>query len=139
MPHQLNFEKHQIYESLEIGITIEAILRHGLNQAVCEAKVDTGAHVCLFEREVGERLGLNIKGGYRRELNTLTGSFTAYDHEVTLETMGLTFDTFVYFAAGYEIRRNLLGRQGWLQLVRLGLVDYDSEIYLSRNDDEYLA
>ena len=132
MPHNLTFEKRQTYDSLEIGITLEAILRHGLNQAVCEAKVDTGAQVCLFEREVGERLGLEIESGFRRELGTLTGSFVAFGHEVVLETLGLAFDTMVYFPQEYDIRRNLLGRQGWLQLVQLGLIDYDSEIYLSR-------
>ena len=31
------------------------------------------------------------------------------------------------------VRRSLLGRQGWLQLVQLGLDDYHSELYLSAN------
>jgi hypothetical protein len=33
----------------------------------------------------------------------------------------------------------MISRQGWLQLFRLGLIDYDSEIYLSHNDGEYLT
>ena len=36
----------------------------------------------------------------------------------------------------YNLRRNLLGRRGWLQLLRLGIVDYGNELYLSRYDDE---
>jgi hypothetical protein len=132
MPYQLNFAKRQTYDSLEVGITIETILRYGTKQAVCAAKVDTGAHSCIFEREVGERLGLDIESGYQKPFGTLTGSFVAFGHEVVLETLGLVFDTMVYFPQEYGIRRNLLGRQGWLQAVRLGLVDYDCEIYLSR-------
>ena len=129
---RLNFEKRAIYDSRESGITIEAILRHGASEVSCDAKVDTGAQVCLFRRELGDSLGLDIESGYRRNFGTLTGGFVAYGHEITLETLGLAFDVMVYFPREYDIRRNLLGRQGWLQLVRLGLVDYDCEIYLSR-------
>ncbi|PYS63381.1 MAG: hypothetical protein DMF74_10285 [Acidobacteria bacterium] len=68
-------------------------------------------------------------------METLTGVLTAYGHEVVLETLGVQLQTLVYFAEGAEMRRNLLGRQGWLQLVRIGLVDYDSELYLSPYDE----
>jgi hypothetical protein len=43
--------------------------------------------------------------------------------------------TVVYFAEDGEVRRNLLGRQGWLQLIRFGSVDYDSELYLGLYDE----
>ena len=65
----------------------------------------------------------------------MTGVLTAYGHEVVLETLGLQLQTVVYFAESYEVKRNLLGRQGWLQLIRLGIVDYDSELYLSMYDE----
>jgi len=97
--------------------------------------VDTGAEVCLFQRVIGEALGLLIENGVRKRLETLTGVLTAYGHEVVLETLGVQLQTLVYFAEGAEMRRNLLGRQGWLQLVRIGLVDYDSELYLSPYDE----
>jgi len=41
----------------------------------------------------------------------------------------------VYFAEDYSLNRNLLGRQGWLQLIRIGLDDYKSEIYISPNQE----
>jgi hypothetical protein len=41
----------------------------------------------------------------------------------------------VYFAANYGLRRNLLGREGWLSKVRLAIVDYDSEVFLSRYEE----
>jgi len=37
-----------------------------------------------------------------------------------------------FFPADEEIRRNVLGRFGWLDRVVLGLVDYDGKLYLSR-------
>jgi hypothetical protein len=59
------------------------------------------------------------------------GSLIAFGHSVTLHTLGLEFDSVVYFAADYGLERNLLGREGWLQKVRLAIIDYDSTIYLS--------
>ena len=62
--------------------------------------------------------------------NTLAGSLTAYGHTVSLTTLGLEFDSMVYFAADYGLLRNLLGSEGWLRKVRLAVVDYDAAIYL---------
>ncbi len=136
MSHQLNFTVKHIYDSREIGIMIKTTLRWANAFAICDAKIDTGAEFCLFGREFGEQLDIDIESGYRKILSTLTGSFVAYGHEIELETLGLTFDTFVYFAEDYTIKRNLLGRQGWLQLVKIGLNDYKNEIYISPQDGE---
>ncbi|MGE0126893.1 MAG: hypothetical protein AB7U82_02220 [Blastocatellales bacterium] len=131
MPHQLTFITRETYDSLQDGITIEAVLTLGEETFVCKAKIDPGAQVCLFRREIGEELGINIESGYPRKLDTQTGTLHAYGHTITLHTMGIEFDSVVYFAATYDLRRNLLGREGWLQKLRLAIVDYDSAIYLS--------
>jgi hypothetical protein len=135
MAFQLNFSQRHKYDSLESGITIETTLHHGDLEITCEAKIDTGSQLCLFEREIGEYLGVEVESGLKVELATLAGTLTAFGHEITLETLGLTFDTFVYFPLSHSIQRNILGRQGWLQLIRLGIVDYDNELYLSAYDD----
>ena len=101
----------------------------------CEAKVDTGAEVCLFQRAIGEALDIPIETGVKKSLETFTGVLTAYGHEVVLELLGLKLQTVVYFAESDEVRRNLLGRLGWLQRIRLGIVDYDNELYLSLYDE----
>ena len=130
-PFQLSFVRREKYSSLAAGINIETTLRVGELFINCDAKVDTGAEVCLFQRAIGEALEIAIENGIKKRLETLTGLLTAYGHEVVLETLGLQLQTVVYFAESDEVRRNLLGRQGWLQLIRLGIVDYDSELYLS--------
>jgi hypothetical protein len=61
MPHQLTFITRESYDSSQDGITIEAVLRLGEESFVCKAKVDPGAQVCLFKREIGEELGLDIE------------------------------------------------------------------------------
>lgn len=131
MVFQLGFNSWSKYDSLKTGITISAVLQYGDLTATCDAKIDTGSEICLFERELGELLEIDIETGFPKSLSTLTGELMAYGHEIILETLGIEFQTFVYFAESYEVRRNLLGREGWLQLVKIGVVDYDSEIYLS--------
>ena len=135
--YQLDFQKNAQYDSLESGITIEAILRFGDAETSCFAKVDTGAEICLFTREIGEFLEVDVESGYKTRLSTLVGGLFAFGHNVELETLGLKFETFVYFAEDYAIDRNLLGRQGWLQLIKIGLDDYKSEIYISPNPENY--
>lgn len=94
------------------------------------------AEFCLFARELGEKLEIDIESGIKENLSTLAGNLLAFGHYVELETLGLKFDSLVYFAKEYALNRNLLGRQGWLQLVKLGLDDYRSEIYISPQDEE---
>lgn len=136
MTFSIEFEKKAVYKSVETGITIEAILRYGNTQANCDAKIDTGAESCLFARDIADILEIEVESGYRERFSTLGGGIFAYAHEVELETLGLRFQSYVYFAENYEVKRNLLGRSGWLQLVMLGLNDYKNEIYLSPNDEQ---
>jgi len=135
MTFPIDFQKKETYPSLDVGITIRAILRYGNLQTGCAAKIDTGAQFCLFERGVADDLEIDVEGGYREKFSTLGGGVVAYAHEVELETLGLRFQSYVYFADSYAVNRSLLGRQGWLQLVKLGLDDYRSELYLSPNQE----
>ena len=130
MPFELSFSRRERYNSLSAGINLETTLRFGDLYINCDAKVDTGAEVCLFQREIGEALDLPIEMGVKKRLETLTAVLTTYGHELVMEVLGLQTETLVYFDEGGQVRRNLLGREGWLQLVRIGIVDYDSEIYL---------
>lgn len=131
MSHHLEFAVKHIYDSLEVGITIKATLRRNNLITTCDAKIDTGATFCLFASEFGEALDIDVESGHLQSLSTLSGGLTAYGHEIELETLGIKFQSFVYFAEDYAIKRNLLGRNGWLQLVRIALNDYDNEIYIS--------
>jgi hypothetical protein len=135
MSFQLNFLRREKYDSRSPGINIRTTLRAGQLFINCEAKVDTGAEVCLFQRAIGETLEISIESGEKKRLETLTGVLTAFGHEVILEACGLQLQTIAYFAESTDVRRNLLGRYGWLQLIRLGLIDYDNELYLSLYDE----
>ena len=66
-------------------------------------------------------------------MRSLHGVSIFYGHEVTMETLGLEFQSFVFFAAEKGVPRNLLGRVGWLQLVRLAVIDYEQGLDINWN------
>jgi len=132
MTHQLEFEKLLTYDVGEPGITLQASLKLKEQTLDLQVKVDTGASCCLFDRRVGAALGFDIETGMRQLFGTATGTFVGYGHEVTLSVAEFEFDTIVFFPSDLEIRRNILGRFGWLDRVVLGLVDYEGKLYLSR-------
>ena len=99
------------------------------------AKVDTGATFCIFQREHGEELGIDIQRGERKRISTAAGGFTAFGHEIILESFGWEFASTVYFAEELEFPRNVVGRFGWLQQFRIAIVDYEGVLHLSKYDD----
>lgn len=134
MTHSLNFVVEHDYSGAD-GISVLVTLRHGQDRVSFDADVDTGSTFCIFNRGHAETLGLSVESGELTRFKTVTGSFDAYGHTVTLETLGYSFDVTVYFAAEESFTRNVLGRRGWLDQVRLGLVEYESKLYLSRHDE----
>src|SRR5260370_23779402 len=113
-----------------MGISILVILRHGEDTVRFDADVDTGSSFCIFNRGHAETLGLSPESGTPAPFRTVTGSFDAYCHTLTLVTLGYSFDVMVYFAPHDSFSLNVLGRRGWLDQVRLGLVEYESKVYL---------
>lgn len=96
--------------------------------------VDTGASNCLFEREHGELLNLDIEAGQPKAFWTATGRVETFGHMVEIEVPGLNVVSMVYFFADERINKNLLGRTGWLNRLRFGLVDHDLSLYLAPYD-----
>ena len=90
----------------------------------------------MFERGQGEILGLDIESGERKFFSTVTGRVDTFGHVVQIETLGVLVDSMVYFFADEAITKSVLGRTGWLDRIRLGIVDYDRTLYLAAYDRE---
>lgn len=75
-------------------------------------------------------LGLDVEFGRLQRFSTMAGSFAAYEHEVTVRTLGLEFSAVVYFAQEPAFTRNFLGRSGWLNRLRVAIIDYDRILFL---------
>ena len=134
MSYQLSFTELVNYDAGQPSITVPLTLSVGQARVVCDAKVDTGSSNCIFARNVGEELGLDIETGLHLLVGTVTGTFVAYLHEVNLSLASFEFSGLVGFAEDNEFRRNVLGRRGFVEQIVLGLVDYEGALYLSRYD-----
>ena len=80
MPHNLQFEISHEYNSTSGGIWIPTHLTLGNLKIDCEAKVDTGAEYCVFQRELGDALGLEIEQGHLLTMNSVNGATRTYGH-----------------------------------------------------------
>lgn len=134
MSETIEFETSHEYDTREVGITVKTKLKHGKEFVEFYAKVDTGSSYCIFERVHGENIGIDIEGSDEIIISTATGSFLAYGHELTLSVLGIEAVSTVYFAKEESFTRNVLGRGGWLDRVKLGLIDYEGKLFLSEYD-----
>jgi len=97
MPLSLNFDASHCYASAD-GIDIPTELRVGNQRVELIARLDSGAAHRIFERRYAEELGLDVESGRLQRFRTMAGSFVAYEHEVTLHTLGIEISTAVFFA-----------------------------------------
>jgi len=134
MAEEITFDVFHRYDTLETGVTVPAVLRFNDITADIKAKVDTGSTFCVFERIHGENLGLDIETGTPLRMITANGGFDTFGHTVNLSVLGIETEATVYFAAEESFYLNILGRQGFLDRVKLGLIDYEGKLLLSAYD-----
>ena len=73
--HNLAFRQLLEYDAGRTGITVPVTLRLIGKKVEFEAKIDTGSTNCIFARQIGEELGLDIEQGLPKRIGTATGSF----------------------------------------------------------------
>jgi hypothetical protein len=130
----IEFEKEILFNLHKTGIEVPVWLYFGEEAVSFNAKIDTGATFCIFERIHGEMLGLDIEAGAKERFATNTGSFLAFGHDIRISVAEIEFDSTVFFYAEDIFKRNVLGRNGWLNKILLGIDDYHGKIYLNRHE-----
>ena len=135
MSYQLSFTQLVNYNAGQPSITVPVTLSVSQTRVDCDAKIDTGSSNCIFARNIGEELGLDIETGLRLLVGTVTGNFVAYLHEVNRSLASFEFSGLIAFAEDKKFRRNVLGRRGFIEQTTLGLVDYEGKLYLGRYDE----
>jgi len=83
------------------------------------ALIDSGADFCIFDAEVGEYLGIDIKSGEKIEFKGIEGAnaVEAFLHKVILNIGGWDYKTKVGFS--YHISRSgfgVLGQKGFFDI-----------------------
>jgi hypothetical protein len=127
----LDFEALHDYADLSAGILVPIRLIFGDRSVELRARLDTGAADCLFDRYYADVLELPEQG-LERDYRTITGSFKASGHEITVETLGFQWQATVFFCAMGNPANAFLGRRGWLDRVRLGIVHYEQRLYVGQ-------
>jgi hypothetical protein len=92
----IEFSRTHSYLPADDGISLPVILNNGAERVKLLAQVDTGASCRLFERRHGELLDLDVEAGDPMAFRTATGRVEAFGHRVTIETLGLSFES-VFF------------------------------------------
>jgi len=133
MPQSLDFDASHHYAGAD-GIDVPIEIRVGARNVQLLARLDTGAAYCIFERRYAEALRMDVESGRVRRFMTMAGSFVAYEHEVTLCTFDIEFSAVVYFAHDRTFGKSFVGRNGWLDRLRIGIIDYDRLLFLSAYD-----
>jgi hypothetical protein len=131
MSETLEFDKSYDYSLYEVGITVPVLLTFADIDVEFSAKIDTGSTYCIFQRLHGELLGFDIESGLPVTIGTATGAFKVFGHELTLSVLGIETVSTVYFAENDYFDRNVLGRIGWLDRVKLGLIELERKLFLS--------
>lgn len=135
MAESVNYAASFLYQAGENGITVPVEIKLSGRAAFFDAKIDTGSTNCIFARNYGEEIGIEIESGLEKRIRTATGGFLTYEHAVTLSVLGYGFDVLVCFAAEAEFKTNVLGRYGFLMQVKLGIIEYESKLLISSYDE----
>jgi hypothetical protein len=127
----LEFDAEIHYEETPAGILVPIRLAHSNRSVELMARLDTGAADCIFDDSYAAILGLT-DSGVQRQYRTVAGSFKAHGHEVTIETLGLEWTAMAFFHAMDNPAHAFVGRRGWLDRIRLGIVHYEQRLLLSQ-------
>ena len=128
---QLAFSERLKYPDNLQGINLDIVLSLGAVLPIAvNAKLDTGSTFCIFQRYYAEMLGLNVENGDPEVIRTATGKFLAYGHEVTLTITNLEWEATIYFAQDENFPVNVVGRIGFLDHLKIGLIDYEQALFL---------
>jgi hypothetical protein len=99
------------------------------------AAIDTSSTFNIFERKYGEALELDVESGLHNRIATATGYFYCYGHELTLSIFDLEWQAVVYFAESDAFLKSVVGRVGFLDRSRVGIIDYEQLLYLGLYDE----
>jgi hypothetical protein len=90
---------------------VEVRSSHQFEEEIGAASSENGVFIAKME--------FSVRTGIPKTLVTPGGTeIESFGHEVTIQTLGITLTSVIYFAKYPGITRNFLGRVGWLRNLR---------------------
>lgn len=134
MNYTLTFDKQLFYDNEEDSVSIETKVKYVDEEISFVAKIDTGASLCIFKREIAEKLGVEVENTEitQRVRNANGNIFKVFGHFVTIEIADFEFECLVYFAENF-VAANVFGKRGFLDKFRIAIDDNEGKLFL----DEY--
>lgn len=132
MAYTLIFDRQFFYNNEEDSISIETKIKYVDQETSFTAKVDTGASLCIFKREIAEELGIEVENTEiaQRVRNANGNIFKVFGHFVTIEIGDFEFECLVYFAEKF-VAVNVFGKRGFLDKFRIAIDDNEGKLFLS--------
>lgn len=103
-----------------------------------DALIDSGADFCILPAEIGDYLGIDVKGGQKQYFGGIQSqeSAVAFMHEVTVNIGGYDYKSTIGFS--YEIAKRgygILGQKGFFNLFKVQFDYRKAEIELKPKID----
>jgi hypothetical protein len=110
--------KYKQYGATTIRPVIEIKLK-SLDSLRYEVLVDSGADLCIFNSEVGEAIGIDVKKGKPREVFGVGGKASIYYlHPVKIDVGGWEYEIqagFMSDVAGRSVPYGVVGQKGFFE------------------------
>lgn len=114
---KFNYKK---YSNSILRPVIPIKLKNKEHEIGYEVLVDSGADICIFDAEIGEAIGIDIKKGKIREIFGVGGKASVYYlHKVSIEIGGWVYDIeagFMPNVAGKIMPYGIVGQRGFFDI-----------------------
>lgn len=115
-----------------VNVQISRSDKNALRTKRFEAIIDSGASRCVFHRDIGEFIGLDVTEGEVEPTYGVSGEATdTYLHDISLYTPGGIIQTKAAFTDKLPVA-GLLGMKGFFELFRITFDPISEQVELER-------
>jgi hypothetical protein len=109
----VRFEPPRPYVEVSLHTVRDSIYTQGL--------VDSGADAALFNAQIAEFLGLDVRSGQHKRTRGVGGTIDCWSHQIELEILGVRFAALVDFAPDWDLEFGLLGMRDLFAAFQVGI------------------
>ena len=124
------------YNNSVVRPVIPIKLKSGGNEVSYEVLVDSGADLCIFDEEIGEALGIDVRKGKQQEVFGVGGKASFYYlHKIKIDVGGWEYDIeagFMPNVSGRQVSHGIVGQRGFFENFTVKFNKRKEEIELNR-------